>query len=176
MADLLAAEAESRLPGFVFFWSAEPSSARPGPWVLAQRWEAPITVDGMTYATAEHYMMAEKARCFGDDDALAAVLAATDRAVVKRIGRRVTPFDPEVWAARAYDIVVRGNVAKFSAHDDLRAYLLSTAPRALVEASPVDAIWGIGLAAGDAAAQRPSEWRGANLLGFALMDVRERLA
>ena len=176
MADLLTAEAEGRLPGLVLFWGDTPSAPDPGPWVLSQWWAAPFTVDGVAYRTAEAYMMAEKARLFGDEDALAVVLAASEPAVVKRAGRLVTPFDSDVWDAHRYDVVVRGNVAKFAAHDDLRAYLLSTAPRALVEASPEDRVWGIGLAAGDTAAQRPSAWRGDNLLGFALMDVRERLA
>lgn len=176
MAELLTAEAEGRLPGFVAFWSERALAPYPGPWVLSQWWESPFSLDGVTYRTAEAYMMAEKARLFGDEDSLALILAAEDPGETKRLGREVTPFDPETWNARRYDVVVRGNVAKFTAHDDLRAYLLSTAPRVLVEASPVDRVWGIGWSAADAEAQRPGAWRGANLLGFALMDVRERLA
>lgn len=176
MEGLLAAEAEGRLPGFVLFWGHEPGAAPVGPWVLSQWWTAPFEVDGVVYRTAEAWMMAEKARLFGDPDALAAVLAAEHPKVAKDVGRRVTPFDSAVWDRHRYDVVVRGNLAKFTAHDDLRAYLLGTAPKALVEASPVDAVWGIGLGAREVDAQRPSAWRGQNLLGFALMDVRERLA
>ena len=175
MAWLRAAEADGRLPGFVLFWGDEPAAERPGPWVLSQWWEAPFEVDGVAYRTAEAFMMAEKARLFGDDGALAAILAAPHPALAKNAGRLVTPFESDVWDERRYDVVVRGNVAKFSAHDDLRAYLLSTAPRVLVEASPADRIWGIGLPASDPAASTPDGWRGDNLLGFALMDVRERL-
>jgi ribA/ribD-fused uncharacterized protein len=74
-----------------------------------------------------------------------------------------------------YDIVVAGNLAKFGQHDDLRAFLVGTGRKVLVEASPYDRIWGIGMAAGNPDAHRPSAWRGCNLLGFALMEVRERL-
>lgn len=176
LALLRAAEAEGTLPGFVRFWSHEPRAAHPGRWVLSQWWEAPFELDGVRYATAEAYLMAEKARTFGDERALAEILAAPHPGVAKEAGRRVTPFDAGVWAELRYDVAVRGNLAKFGQHEDLRAYLLSTAPQVLVEASPVDAIWGIGLAADDPAAERPLDWPGTNLLGFALMEVRARLA
>ena len=89
--------------------------------------------------------------------------------------RRVRGFSEDRWAAARYDIVVAGNVAKFSQNDELRRYLLSTGTRVLVEASPLDRVWGIGLAEDDQRARSPSRWRGKNLLGFALMEVRERL-
>lgn len=174
---LLQAESDGSLPGFVHFWSHEPQHpARPGPWVLSQWWEAPFSVDGVVYATAEAFLMAEKARLFGDEAALARVLAATHPGAAKAAGREVTPYDDAAWSAARYDVAVRGNLAKFSQHDDLLAYLLSTAPRVLVEASPVDPVWGIGLSADDPAAALPSAWRGTNLLGFALTEVRERLS
>lgn len=176
LTGLLVAEDEGTLPGTVAFWSEAARADRPGPWVLSQWYAAPFEVDGVRYATAEAYMMAEKARLFDDADALAAVLAATHPAVAKKAGRLVTPFDSTVWDAHRYDVVVRGNVAKFSAHDDLRRYLLSTAPKVLVEASPFDRVWGIGAGPDDLAVGRPARWRGRNLLGFALMDVRDLLA
>ena len=74
------------------------------------------------------------------------------------------------------ETVVRGNVAKFGDHADLRAFLVGTGDRVLVEASPRDRIWGIGLGAANPAAQDPATWRGENLLGFALMEARERLS
>lgn len=176
LAELLAAEAAGALPPLTFFWGHTAPGADPGPWVLSQWWVAPFEVAGVTYPTAEAFMMAAKARLFGDDERLAEILAAADPARVKEAGRRVTPFDPDVWAAHRYEVVVRGNAAKFAQHPDLRAYLLATTPRVLVEASPVDSVWGIGLAADDPGARTPSTWRGANLLGFALTEVRERLA
>jgi ribA/ribD-fused uncharacterized protein len=87
----------------------------------------------------------------------------------------VRGFDAAAWESHGYQAVVNGNLAKFSQHGDLAAYLLSTHPAVLVEASPVDAVWGIGLEAGDRDARLPSRWRGRNLLGFALTEVRERL-
>jgi hypothetical protein len=103
------------------------------------------------------------------------ILAAEHPAEAKKLGRLVRGFDDAVWEAERYAIVVRGNLAKFGQHEELRRYLLSTAPRILVEASPRDRVWGIGLGGHNEKAQRPSEWRGRNLLGFALTTVRERL-
>ena len=79
------------------------------------------------------------------------------------------------WEKARFDAVVRGNVAKFAAHADLRAFLLATGERVLVEASPRDTIWGIGMGAAHQDARTPAKWRGRNLLGFALMEARSRL-
>ena len=80
-----------------------------------------------------------------------------------------------VWERERFGIVVEGSVHKFAAHPGLRAFLLGTGGRVLVEASPVDRVWGIGLAANDDGAFDPRRWPGENLLGFALMEARERL-
>lgn len=84
-------------------------------------------------------------------------------------------FQPERWESVRYDIVKKGNLYKFGQKADLKAYLLNTQNRVLVEASPVDPIWGIGLAKDDPAAAHPEQWKGLNLLGFALMEVRDEL-
>ena len=84
-------------------------------------------------------------------------------------------FDERLWADQRFDIVVSGNVRKFGQHADLRDFLLGTGDRVLVEASPRDRIWGIGLAADDERARSPEHWAGLNLLGFALMEARHRL-
>ena len=84
-------------------------------------------------------------------------------------------YQQDVWEAQRFAIVKVANLAKFSQHADLRAFLLATGEQVLVEASPVDAIWGIGLAADHAHATQPPKWRGLNLLGFALMQVRSQL-
>lgn len=144
---------------------------------LSQWWAGhPFTVDGVEYLTAEHWMMAAKARAFEDDDALAAVLASATPKEAKALGRRVTPYDDDVWKAVRYDHVVEGSVAKFGAHDELREFLLATGDAVLVEAAPRDRIWGIGMGAANENAQRPDRWRGQNLLGFALMEARSRLS
>ncbi|MFD1145689.1 NADAR family protein [Saccharothrix hoggarensis] len=162
---------------YLFFWGHQ---ARPGAPVgkqcLSQWWEAPFTVDGRTYATAEHFMMEGKALLFGDEEVAERVVAARTPGEAKALGRHVRGFDEATWAAARLDVVVRGNLAKFGAHDDLRAFLLGTGDRVLVEASPVDRVWGIGLAADDPRAADPSTWLGLNLLGEALMVVRDRLS
>ncbi|AXG82909.1 NADAR family protein [Streptomyces paludis] len=142
---------------------------------LSQWWPAPFTVDGVGYATAEHWMMARKARLFGDAEAERAALTAANPALAKKAGRLVRGFDEAVWERERYAIVVAGGVHKFGQDAALRGFLLSTGDRILVEASPMDRIWGIGLASDDERAQDPARWRGLNLLGFALMETRERL-
>ncbi|MFD7996672.1 NADAR family protein [Streptomyces mexicanus] len=161
---------------YLCFWGHRPRrDGQVGASCLSQWWPAPFTVDGVTYATAEHWMMAGKARLFGDAEAERRVLAAGHPAEAKKAGRVVRGFDEETWARERYRIVVEGSVHKFAAHPELREFLLNTGEKVLVEASPVDRVWGIGLAADDEAATDPERWKGANLLGFALMEARERL-
>jgi len=157
---------------FLFFWKALP--ARPG--CLSQWWQQPFTVDGVEYGSAEHWMMAGKARLFGDDEALERILAAEHPALVKKLGQGVRDFDDAVWKANRFQIVVAGNRAKFGQDPELAEYLVGTGDRVLVEASPLDRIWGIGLAEDDPRATNPDQWRGLNLLGKALMEVRAELA
>jgi ribA/ribD-fused uncharacterized protein len=165
------------VPRFVFFWghtAADP--LRPGHAAFSQWWPAPFEVAGTTYPTAEHFMMAEKARIFEDDETRSEILRAPSPAAAKALGRKVRGFDEARWAAARFDVVVHGNLEKFGAHDDLRRILLSTGDAILVEASPTDRIWGIGLAESDPRAQAPQAWRGENLLGFALGVVRATFA
>ena len=91
------------------------------------------------------------------------------------LGRQITGFKDDVWNAHRFDIVCQANRARFSQHADLKAFLLQTGERILVEASPVDSIWGIGLAQDDPRIDNPLQWQGLNLLGFALMKVRDQL-
>lgn len=161
---------------FLFFWG--PKSKEPGvvdASCLSQWYPAAFAVDGRRYATAEHYMMAGKARLFGDRDIEAEILASDDPSEAKRLGRKVRGFDATRWQASRVGIVVDGNVAKFTQHPQLGAFLLGTGAKILVEASPLDTIWGIGLGEDNPKARDPRTWRGANLLGFALMDVRAKL-
>jgi hypothetical protein len=173
---LAAAVRDGFRPKFLFFWSHQPQAdGRIGKNCLSQWWPAVFEVDGVVYQTAEHYMMAEKARLFGDEAAREQIIAALHPGEVKKLGREVRGFDNEVWVQHRFDIVVRGNLAKFRQNEELKTFLLSSRSRILVEASPVDKIWGIGLAAEGVRAQNPEEWQGLNLLGFGLMVVRERL-
>ena len=158
---------------YLFFWGHRPEpDGRIGKGCLSQWWPAPFTVDGHTYRTAEHWMMWSKAMLFGDSEAAEQILDAVHPHAAKELGRTVRGFDEAVWVERRYGIVVAGSVAKFSQNPELGWFLLGTGDRVLVEASPVDRIWGIGLSASDPAAADPSRWRGLNLLGEALMEAR----
>jgi len=160
-----------------FFWKATPwPDGRPTDACFSQWWGGDFVVEGATYATAEHWMMAAKARLFGDEAVRAEVLAARDPAAVKALGRKVRGFDEDTWKRHRLDLVTEGNVAKFSQDASLRAHLLATGGAVLVEASPLDRVWGIGLASDHPDAGDPRRWRGLNLLGFALMRARARLA
>lgn len=120
-------------------------------------------------------MMAEKARLFGDQQTEAQILKSSNPGAAKALGRSIQGFDETRWVEHRFSIVVRGNLAKFSQSERLRNLLLQTGDQVLVEASPVDSIWGIGLAESDSAATKPEQWKGLNLLGFALMEVRDQL-
>ncbi|MFF3908521.1 NADAR family protein [Streptomyces sp. NPDC001848] len=162
---------------YLHFWGHRPrADGRIAASCLSQWWPSPFTVDGVEYATAEHWMMASKARLFGDAEAERKVLRTPEPALVKKAGRLVRGFDEAIWARERFGIVVEGSVHKFAAHEELRDFLLGTGKRVLVEASPLDRVWGIGLAADDERAADPERWRGPNLLGFALMEARARLA
>lgn len=132
-------------------------------------------MDGVRYLSAEHYMMAAKARLSGDAEAAGKILAAPHPGAAKALGRQVRGFDEERWAEHRFDAVVAGNMAKFGQHPQLRDFLAGTGSRVLVEASPQDRVWGIGVTADDERAGSPERWPGLNLLGFALMEVRHRL-
>ncbi|WP_235984446.1 NADAR family protein [Mesorhizobium neociceri] len=160
----------------LFFWGHQPSKdGRITTSCLSQWWPAPFSVDGLTYPTAEHWMMAGKARLFGDDQTATQILSAGSPRQAKQLGRQVSRFDAARWDAEKYRLVTEGSFEKFRQHEALGAFLLSTGDQVLVEASPVDRIWGIGLAADDERAGNPLLWRGENLLGFALMEARDRL-
>jgi ribA/ribD-fused uncharacterized protein len=156
-----------------FFWGHRPrKDGAISDSCFSQWWESAFTVEGQRYASAEHFMMAEKARLFGDPETRAKVLATDDPSYAKKLGRQVRGFDENVWTEARFLLVTRGNLAKFEADEALQRYLLSTRDEVLVEASPTDRIWGIGLARADAGAEDPQAWRGLNLLGFALMRTR----
>lgn len=161
---------------YLLFWGHRPRpDGRIGASCLSQWWPSPFTVDGVGYVSAEHWMMAGKARLFGDEEAAGQAVAAKSPAAAKKVGRLVRGFDEAVWERERYGLVVAGSFHKFGQNPELGAFLRDTGRRVLVEASPLDRIWGIGLAADDQRAQDPTAWRGLNLLGFALMEARERL-
>lgn len=157
----------------VFFWGHQPSKSGVTASCFSQWYGAPFVVDGQRYPTAEHFMMAEKAALFGDEPTRALVLQAPNPGAAKALGRQVRGFDEATWVENRFSIVVRANAAKFGQNAELGQFLRQTGPRVLVEASPVDRVWGIGLAQDDEKVHNPNLWRGLNLLGFALMQVRD---
>ncbi|MFD6271835.1 NADAR family protein [Nocardia asteroides] len=174
---LRRAIAEGLAPKYLAFWGHAPRrDGAIGSSCLSQWWPAEFVVDGIGFGSAEHYMMWRKALLFGDERIAARVLDAAHPSQAKKLGRQIRDFDDDAWERARFEIVVAGNVAKFGQDPALRTYLLGTGSRVLVEASPVDRIWGIGLAADDPRTADPARWRGANLLGFALMRAREVLA
>lgn len=161
---------------YTFFWGHRvTANGGVGASCMSQWFEADFEIEGDKYSSAEHYMMAEKARLFGDEEIRKKILQSKTPNEAKGLGRKIKSFDESKWCENRFDIVVRGNEAKFSQNPRLAHFLKSSSPNVLVEASPVDAIWGIGLHRDDPAAQNPEEWNGLNLLGFALMKVRDEL-
>ncbi len=150
---------------FTFFWKHR----------LSQWQHAPFTIGGVTFNCAEQYMMYAKALLFGDREAAVCILAAETPREQQAIGREVLRFDEKVWVMFREGIVYAGNYARFSQNADQRELLFSTRGTTLVEASPYDKVWGIGLSADDPRAKDRSQWLGLNLLGEILTRVREAL-
>jgi len=176
LASLRAAADRGEKFDYVLFWGHHQS--KPGvvdAACLSQWFPARFEVDGETFVHTEQWMMAGKARLFGDEQVRGQIMDEHDPGRVKKLGRRVKGFKDETWIEHRFDLVVAGNLAKFRDNAQLRGYLLATKDKVLVEASPYDRIWGIGLAREAAGATDPHAWRGDNLLGFALMVVRDRL-
>lgn len=159
---------------YVFFWGHKPSAdGSITKSCFSQWWSCKFSVDGVEYNTAEQYMMAQKAVLFGDGKIRAEIMAASHPKQYKDLGRKISGFKQEVWDKNCREIVVKGNAAKFSQNEELKAFLLNTNTRVLVEASPYDKIWGIGMGADDPRCENPTLWLGTNFLGFCLMEVRD---
>jgi ribA/ribD-fused uncharacterized protein len=151
---------------YVLFWHGPFSQWHP----------SEFKVDGITYNCAEQYMMAEKARLFGDSKSRGKIMKSNSPREQKALGRQVSNFDKGKWESVAREIVFKGNMAKFSQNKDLKEKLLATGDKTLVEASPYDKVWGIGLSANDPNATKPGNWKGTNWLGEVLMRVRKELS
>jgi ribA/ribD-fused uncharacterized protein len=143
---------------------------------FSQWYPARFTVGGHTFSCAEQAMMHGKALLF-DDPVIAERILATDvPREHKALGRTVAGFDEAVWRQHREDIVYRASRAKFTQDAELLRLLLDTGRTELVEASPFDRIWGVGLAATNPLIDDPSNWRGKNLLGRILTRLRDELA
>jgi len=174
--DLQTIVASGSRPKYVFFWGHTPKvRGQIDQSCLSNWYSAKFTVDGIEYPNTEHFMMAEKARLFGDETIRGQILKAGSPCAAKSLGRKVLGFDEATWRAHRFGIVVAGNHAKFAQNSQMGEFLRRTGSKVLVEASPQDRIWGIGMGRDDEHADNPLLWKGLNLLGFALMEVRSRL-
>jgi len=163
---------------YVFFWGHAASQGGPFQAHVFSNWLPAAFVspsDGQRYANTEQYMMAQKALLFGDTATHAKILKTTDPKKVKALGRQVSSFDSKVWSEKCFDIVLAGNRLKFTQNPKLKDILLATGERPLAEASPRDAVWGIGLNEAAALKVPPDQWPGTNLLGKVLMVLRAEL-
>ena len=149
----------------VFFWNG----------IYSQWHKAPMTIDKIEYNSCEQYMMHQKALLFGDEDIAEQIMLETNPREQKKFGRQIQNFDKATWDKNCLAIVYEGNLAKFRQNQELLGQMLSTENRIFVEASPLDHIWGIGLAEDSMRIENPSFWLGLNLLGQALTLVKQEL-
>ena len=161
---------------FQFFWGHHGKPDRVTKACLSQWFPASFEVDGDKYNCAEQYMMAEKARVFHDLETWGKIMLSSSPKEIKALVREVSNFDAEQWLTVSKDIVVKGNLYKFAQNKDMLDFLKNTGDKILVEASPCDTIWGIGMSERDEGVEDPHNWKGSNLLGFALMEVRDELS
>jgi ribA/ribD-fused uncharacterized protein len=150
---------------FTFFWKSP----------LSQWHRSPFVIGGTQFTHAEQFMMYAKALLFADHDTAARILQAATPREQQAIGRTVNGFDEKVWAMFREGIVYQANYARFSQNAEQRELLFATRGTTLAEANPDDLVWGIGLAADDPRALDRTQWRGLNLLGKAMTQVREAL-
>lgn len=151
---------------FTLFWD--------GPF--SQWYPSSFTVNHLKFNCAEQFMMYAKALLFHDLETAEEILQATSPKDQKALGRKIRNFDAEIWALFREGIVYTGSYAKFTQNPTLQEILLATQGTTLVEASPYDKIWGIGLGENDPQALSRATWKGLNLLGETLTRVREMIS
>jgi len=161
---------------FLYFWGhTKKHDLDVGNFCFSQWFESPFTINGLTYRTTEHWMMAQKALLFNNREIYRKIVNCENPGEAKELGRQVIGFDENIWRENRFDIDRLGNIHKFNQNREMGEYLLKTGNRTLVEASPVDTIWGIGLTKDSSEIDNIYTWRGLNLLGFALMETRDFL-
>ena len=160
----------SHTNSFVFFWGPEHQNGEFSNW-----YPSPFVHDEIEYNCAEQFMMHKKAILFGDTEVAGLIMEQTDPKKQKFLGRQVRGFDQQQWMNVCVDVMVPGLVSKFTQDEDLLRIILETKDAILVEASPLDKIWGIGMDRKDPDATDPTKWKGLNLLGDALMRARDEI-
>ncbi len=158
-------------PKYIFFWKPDQ------PYGWCSNWhDSPFTINDTIYQTSEHYMMAKKATLMGDQAMTQRIIDCDHPKNAQALGRKIKNWNENLWIDNRERIMDEALTAKFTSHPDLRKLLIDTNPKILVEASPVDKIWGIGLSPDQAyKTPEPTHWKGLNLLGQSLMRVRQQL-
>lgn len=160
---------------FLFFYGHRTSRDYVTRACLSQWYPCKFSVGGIEYNCAEQWMMAEKARCAHDEESLGKILASDDPKTIKALGRKVKNLPTAEWNHIANSVVVLGNIHKFGQNPELLRYLFWTGDRVLVEASPTDKRWGIGMSSRTEGVENPHNWHGHNRLGFSIMAARDFL-
>lgn len=150
---------------YIFFWGG----------IYSNWYESPIKIDGINYNCVEQYMMYKKAELFNDNENMRNIMETSSPARQKKIGRLVKGFCMKEWRKVCFDIVKTGCIAKFTQNEELKKELLSTEDKIIVEASPYDKIWGIGMSENDPDRFDQSKWKGENLLGKCIMAARKEI-
>lgn len=161
---------------YIFFWGhtqAEDNTITKT--CFSQWWLSDFFIHEQKYLCMEQYMMAEKARLFEDKDIEKQILESTKQGKMKALGRKVKNFNEAIWNRYKYSIVLNGNYEKFTQNKAIKDFLIASKNKIIVEASPHDKIWGIGMSIEDKNIENPMMWQGQNLLGFALMEVRNKI-
>jgi len=159
---------------YLFFWG-HTQKEEIDKSCLSQWYPACFVIDGVEYKTSEQYMMYRKALLFNDEERINLIMETNSPKEAKRLGRLVENFDFNVWIRYAFDIVLSGNNAKFTQNIEMGDFLRSTGDDVIVEASPYDKVWGIGMDQHHPDILDPSKWKGENLLGKVLMKVRDNI-
>lgn len=132
-----------------------------------------FVIDGIVFSSMEQYMMYQKAIVFGDKEIAEDILSTSNVAKIKLLGRKVSNYDDTVWNGIRQIIIYRGLLEKFRQNKELSELLLATGDAILAECAVKDKIWGIGLNMCENDRFDIKKWKGQNLLGFALMEVRK---
>jgi ribA/ribD-fused uncharacterized protein len=149
----------------VFFWGSE----------FSNFYQLGFTWRGIYFNCAEQAMMWSKADTFGDEETKKEILIYSEPKMHKKLGRQVKNFDDTIWASVRFELALEFLYCKYNQNPSLKKLLIDTYPRKMVEASPYDKVWGIGLSEYDQLMHDESNWKGENLLGKALDLVREKI-
>lgn len=164
----LIAAGEEVIP---FYGHTEPSKTA----YMSNFYPSPFKIRGILYATSEHFFMAQKALLFKDNEMFAAIIESNEPGEAKKYGRKVKNYHDGFWSACRLAAMNMALLHKFREHRSLREKLLATGNSVLVEASPYDGVWGVKMYSNDPDIGDPDKWKGQNLLGTSLMQVREVL-